>query len=49
MVFGAVQSDVGKASIFIDLPAQRSSPKQSEKMKRIMEEKGNLDLFSSQR
>lgn len=49
MVFGVLQRTARKAFIFIDLPGQRSSPSQSEKIKRIMEEKGNLDLISFQR
>lgn len=49
MVFGVLQRKARKAFIFIDLLRQRSSPSQSEKIKRIMEEKGNLDLISFQR
>lgn len=49
MVFGVFQRKARKVSIFIDLPGQCSSPSQSEKIKRIMEEKGNFDLISFQR
>lgn len=49
MVFGVLQRKSRKVFVFIDLPGQHSSPSQSERIKRIMEEKGNLDLISFQR
>jgi len=49
MVFSVLQRKARKVFRFIDLPGQRSSPSQSEKIKRKMEEKGNLDLISFQR
>lgn len=48
MVLGVLQGKARKDFIFIDLP-ELSSPSQLEKIKRIMEEKGKLDLMSFQR